>query len=345
MTNQDVKREVIRYIKTLPVCIPNSQETQWTVRCPYCGDSKNPDHGHFSIKIDVNSDGPMLYRCFKCPSSGILTPDVLDDIGCKVDNDFAKNLNTVNKNSSQNNPFMNIRNKKYIVPLATDSRLNFKKEYINSRLGLDLTYEELRDLKVVFDIYDFMKANSIIEIPNVSSKFLSFINSNYVGFLSNNNCKITWRCVKKNPDYNRYIKLNLDPYNISPNNFYMIPNSFDLLYTSDMNIHIAEGTFDIISIYKNVCNCNNDNNLYYACCGFSYNTILRYILNVGINTNLNIHIYSDNDKSNEEHEKYLLSKYNKIWFDHIYIHRNIYPNEKDYGVPRDRIKDSILQIK
>ena len=52
----EIKREVINLLQTLPVCKPSTNMKNWTVRCPYCGDSKTANHGHFSILIDLDSD-------------------------------------------------------------------------------------------------------------------------------------------------------------------------------------------------------------------------------------------------------------------------------------------------
>ena len=340
MNNQEVKQEVLRLIKTLPVCKPDSRNIQWVVRCPYCGDSSDPTHGHFSIKIDMDSDSPMVYRCFKCEERGVITATVLQDLGCGYDSDLAESLKAYNKSSISNSEKYNTRNLSYIAPLNTNPEHDKKKQYLNQRFGLDLSYEDYRDMKVVFDIFEFMHFNSIKAIPNVSWKFLKFINMNYVGFLTNNNAKIIWRCIRKDESMHRYTKMNLDPNNVSVNNFYMIPNVIDLTYTTDMHVHIAEGTFDIISVYYNVMNQKKENQLYYAAAGFNYNTIISYLLNIGICTDIILHIYSDSDKSDRDHLKYLSSNRNRIWIKEIYIHRNLYPGEKDYGVPKSRIQHS-----
>ena len=72
------------------------------------------------------------------------------------------------------------------------------------------------------------------------------------------------------------------------------------MYTNDINIHIAEGPFDILGVFYHLMNGELENNLYYAVCGFGYGTILRNIISAGLNTGLNVHIYADNDKSDEE---------------------------------------------
>lgn len=65
MTLLDIKEIVESKINQLPVHQWNSSHTQVQTRCPYCGDSRNILHGHFSIKIDENSDSIMLMRCNK----------------------------------------------------------------------------------------------------------------------------------------------------------------------------------------------------------------------------------------------------------------------------------------
>ena len=65
---------------------------------------------------------------------------------------------------------------------------------------------------------------------------------------------------------------------------------------------------------------------------------------MGINTDLYVHLYSDNDKSDEDDIKVLNSGINKYWIDHAFIHRNMYPNEKDFGVPKCRIKENVIQL-
>jgi hypothetical protein len=176
-------------------------------------------------------------------------------------------------------------------------------------------------------------------------KQLKTLNESYVGFLSNNNNCITFRNITDNDRLMRYFKVILNPKNINQNTFYSIPNSIDLMYTHDINIRIAEGTFDILSVFKNLVK-NKNNEYYFASCGFGSNVIIRYLIHNGINTGLNLHIYSDNDKTDDDHRKYLFKNSSvSYWLDHIDIHRNQFNNEKDYGIPTNRIIDSRYRIK
>ena len=36
---------------------------------------------------------------------------------------------------------------------------------------------------------------------------------------------------------------------------------------------------------------------------------------------------------------------NNCWIDKAYIHRNTFEYEKDFGVPKERIKESYIQVK
>lgn len=345
--NNDVKYKVIELVKSLPVCNINTAQTQYTIRCPYCGDSRNINHGHFSIHIDVNTDTPMLFRCFKCDKSGIINISILEDIGLNVGIDLNDSLRVFNKKIIKRNKLIDNSVENYIVPLYKSSLLNDKKkDYLNNRLGTNYSYEELQELKVILDLFEFIKLNEIKYIPNVSFKYLDLLNENYIGFLSTNNNCITFRCIHSNVKLMRYSKVILNPSNINGNTFYNIPNKLDLLYTDSINIHITEGIFDILSVYSNVNDNNKERNYYFASCGFGYNTILRYLIYNGINTGLTIHIYSDNDKSDYNHKKYLFNNnYLSEWFERIIIHRNTFGKEKDYGVPKDRIIDSQFILK
>jgi len=346
MNNPEVKHQVIEMLKTLPVYIPNSTGTQHVVRCPRCGDSRDPSHAHFSIRIDVESDTPMLYRCLKCDTSGILTDTELEELGLYVDSDLYAKIKSYNRKVYKRYKLVDNAIENFNVPLYQDNYNNrIKLDYINNRLGTDISIEEAKDLKIVLNIFDFMKLNNLNGISGLSFKQLKILNDCYVGFLSTNNNCITFRNITNNDKLMRYFKVILNLKNINSATFYSIPNSIDLLYTHDINVHITEGTFDVLSVYKNVVK-NKDNNYYFANCGFGSLTILKYLIRVGINTGLNIHIYSDNDKTDWAHKNYLFKRSSiSYWLDHIYIHRNGFDGEKDYGVPASKIIDKFSKFK
>ena len=346
MTLLDIKQIVLDHIKTLPVCIPNSAQTNWVTRCPYCSDSHNRLHGHFSIKIDTNSDSIIVFRCFRCNESGILTSQVMEDIGAPLSIEDAKALDALNRPSNKST-YARQRPLNYKVPVIINPIDNkIKLDYLNNRLGIEFTSEMIQESKIILSIMDFFTENKIKIPDHINPRLIKLIEENYIGFLSANNNKITFRRIIDNDQLNRYIKLSIDPYNTSPNNFYSLKNpGIDLLYNHPIHVHVAEGTFDILSIKYNLIHDPSQMHLFFASCGYNFGTIIKWLIYMGINTDLYIHLYSDNDKSDKDDIKILNSGINQYWIDHAYIHRNMYPDEKDFGVPANRIKESYIQVK
>lgn len=341
MEDRELKERVIELLSQLPAYSVNSSGTQHTVRCPYCGDSSNINHSHFSIKIDVSDPtSPMLYNCLKCPVSGLLNASVLEELGIHSD-DLNMALARV-KTTTRYNKYTNMKTEEYSVPLYEQNARNYAKlDYINDRLGTDFTFDDCKDLKIIMDLSVFSVVNDIGVINGISPGLLNLIDSAYVGFLSSNKNCIVYRLINPELKYNRYIKVKINQKNLDPNSYYNIPNSIDLMYTHDVNIHIAEGTFDILSVFANLNNCNRENNYYYAVCGFGYNTVIDSMIAMGINTGLNIYIYADRDKKDSEILLKLNNPRNRPWIKSLYICRNAYPGEKDYGVPKDRIQHTM----
>ena len=343
----EIKEQIINQLKTLPICKPSSNMRNWVVRCPYCGDSMKSNHGHFSILIDLQSDAPMLYRCFRCNESGILIPQVLEDLNLGYDQSLNQNLNLLNKLSS-NSSYFKDKIKNFIVPVpANTPRNQMKLQYINNRLGTNISLEDCADYKIVLTFSEFLAVNHIpIDTPDdmggvLKSSTVRTLDQRYLGFVSANNNKITFRDIS--PDgsgyLGRYYKVTLDILNRSPNTFYSLMSKFDLLYTEPIDIHIAEGTFDILSVYLNLKHKSSQNSLFFASCGYSFSTILKYLIYTGVNTDITLHIYSDSDKSDKDHLRLLGKPFYQNWLDNVIIHRNVFGTEKDFGVPKDRIND------
>ena len=170
------------------------------------------------------------------------------------------------------------------------------------------------------------------------------LSAHYLGFLSANNNKIIMRDITDSGYFGRYYKLTLNPNNFSIGSFYSLMSQFNLLYTDAIDINIAEGTFDILSIYLNLSSNKKENQLYFASCGFNFPTIIKYLISQGITTEINLHIYADNDKSDLEIKNQFKNIFYTIWIDNIFIHRNIYPGEKDFGISKDHIDEKIYKI-
>lgn len=346
-TNREIKMEVLTLLQTLPVCKPNSAKTNWTVRCPYCGDStKHRNEGHLSILINLDSDQPMLFRCFRCNETGLVSSDLLEDLGLCPNGEMRENLRKGFRRTL-NTDYFNQKPMHYKVPEYPNQAIYLEKlKYISDRLDLPLDTQWAKGNKVLLGLYPFLEENKIYRIQGVSPTMMEILNQHFVGFLSSNNNRIILRNI--HPDQipqMRYYKMILNQNNISKNTFYAIPSGIDLMYTHPVHVHIAEGTFDILSIKYNMEHDPMQTHLYYASCGFNFNSIIRWLLAKGVNTDTCVHLYSDRDKSDYEHRKYINNPLNKIWIDHVYLHRNQDPAEKDYGVPRYKIQDSYIKLR
>lgn len=343
--NQEIKFRIIEMLKHRGAYHMSINGKQHYTRCPYCGDSRNLSHAHMSVFIDLFSDTPMMFRCLKCDVKGLVTDSVLIELDLPIDTSIIKELKSYNRKAMKLGKLVNLEFEKFNVPLYQENYKNqMKLDYLNTRLGTDINFTEARDKKMILNLFDFMTMNEIENIQGLTYNMMKVLDKDYVGFLSTNNNCIVFRDITGNQKY-RYFKVILNQKNVNPDTFYGIPGSVALMYTHDINVHMAEGIFDILSIQKNLPN-TCEHNLYYATCGFGGVTLLQYLLHHGINTGVNLHIYSDKDKSDWNHKKYLFNKSGiSYWLEHIYIHRNQYDNEKDYGVPLSRIMDSYKKLK
>lgn len=335
----DVKNLLISRIKGLSVCIPNSTETQWQVRCPYCRDSRDPRHGHFSILINRNSDDCILYRCFKCNESGLFTSETADALGLGFTSEEDAAIDKLNHPSGKSSYFRSKPKKFDIPPIVNPAAVQSKLGYLKMRLGVDFDGPLIQQCRIVLSLVDFINANHI-NPSTLDWKTVQNLENNYVGFLSANNNKITFRRIRDDGGL-RYFKWTIDPLNSTPNNFYSaMARQVDLLDPNPITICMAEGTFDILGVMLNLWHLDSQSPLFYGSCGFSFSTIVKFLIYTGIGTNMNIHVYADNDKTDKEIERMILSGRNGIWVEHLTIHRNTYGGEKDFGVPGSRIIDS-----
>ena len=344
----EVKTEVLDQLKLLPVCKPDSSHTQWTVRCPYCGDSEDPTHGHLSIKIMIEDDNsPMVYRCFKCDSSGIVTNETLADLGIRLNDEMLDSIRKGNRRAARHNKFTNDRIEPYQVLQPMDSGLVREKlNYIGERLGCRLELADCPRYKIIPDFYQFISANKLTEHMDIDPRLMNTLQNHFVGFLSQSNNVITFRCIRdiSNPQYRglkRYFKLVLNKANMNPASFYLMPTTVDPFGAETLSIHISEGIFDILGVYMMKNRPLDYRSIFAASCGFGPLSIMEYLVRNGLAQKGALHIYCDNDKTDMNIAS-LLNKRPEItcWFGDVIFHRNKTPGEKDYGVPKDRILDT-----
>lgn len=314
-------------------------------RCFYCPDSNNRRSGHMYIKIPQSENDVPTFYCQKCKTTGLVTPKVLMEWDI-YDPGLATDLIMYNKEAlskPQNRLLRGYDIYKIYNDTLTQNELSaFKLKYINDRLGTNLTYKDCLDLKIVLNLNDVMCRNNLK--PSRDPRIISALNDNFLGFLSHDNAFINFRNldISKNLHESlnkRYVNYNLVNKFDNTCRFYNVPCVIDI--SKPIQLHIAEGSFDILSIYLNLRN-NVPNSVFTAIGGSGYLGILRYFITKLKIPNLEIHIYPDADISRDTMID--IAEYLKIFGYTIYIHRNIFPGEKDFGVPLNKINESIERI-
>jgi hypothetical protein len=341
MNNQEFKMRLYQKLSQLDVFYPKGD--QISIRCPFCGDSSNNEmNAHFYIKLNMSDNEPVLFHCFRsdCLVAGVLTPTVLRTL--KI-NDLQLNSSLLSYNSkamkSVNKQFGISDNKfELTVPEANeDSELNIKKrDYINYRMGLNLSFKELTGLKTIFNFPHFLKHNGI-DTLSISQKKAKLIHENYVGFLTTRNEFISFRSIFNN-SLKRYEKYSLYQNIDNTRKFYTIPNQIDLLTTRTIKINIAEGTFDIFGVYYHVFNQEKDNMIYVAVNGAAYTSVIKYFIQMGVIGNVVVNIFSDNNMNPKAYKKMIDELSPWIGEFNLYYNEIEKDGKADFGVKSSEIK-------
>lgn len=330
-------------------------------RCPFCGDSqKDLRDAHFYVGLQTQYDtdtyqSPPKYHCFLCERGGILTGETLLEI---VNYDIeAEELvyelnilaNNYRKTSKNTNKYFIKQNYTTIGCVENTILDNTKLEYLNNRLGLSLTINQALKDKVVFDIQYFLYYNGVNKF-NLSIEEMHALSENFIGFLSLDNSFITMRnFTGKQLKYpalkKRYIKYPIinEENDIMLTRYYCAPSIVNTLSIEPINIHVAEGPFDILSILYNLRGNNREDNIYIAAGGKAYfNAVYTIINKMKLSPNIVIHVYPDNNVNNDQ-VKFMSRKIASLDIP-IYVHRNIKNGEQDFGVRKSRINENIFKI-
>lgn len=341
MRFSDFKAKLREELLDLPAAAPTDNGV--VIRCDDCGDSiKSIDHGHLHIWIDIdNDDIPLIYHCFRCDESGILSASKLRNLGIE-----AMGINNVigSYNRKQKKRMKKIFKGRakldLTIPKINNVPLANKKfKYINDRFGSDLTIDDCKRFKIVPNLGEFLKANNLLE--NVTDGEMNLIKSLHqygVGFLTTENHFVNIRSITNSKM--RYYKYQIIKTVNDTAKMYIIPTIIDNMTTDDINIYIAEGTFDAIGVYLNVID-DHTNAIFCGCNGCGFGSVFEYFISLGFfGDNMHYHIMSDKDKRPHF--------YNKLTarFLPFVGSINLYYNKigKDYGVRREQIELETTRI-
>lgn len=338
-------------LQTFPDARLASGGSEVVMRCRFCGDSQKDNHARH-LYIKVNGDTPV-YNCFKCNSRGILTPDVLRTFKPDYDNSDTQMMELLKQHNVESSKALksmrlrdhsfNIQNQYISMTHLSETKL----KYINHRLGLYLTYRDLIDNKIVLNLGDLLRSNYITEYTR-DDNTLGIFDKFGIGFLSLDNGFVTIKNLADPGTVPSYLDNKYNTYSIFKDvegyRSYMIPSMIYYDSLDPIQVHIAEGPFDILSIFYNLRSSNRHQNVYLAICGKAYFNAVQMCMNKYAFMNAEFHLYVDNDVSNNDFELMKVKNFLRQIHCNLFIHRNVYPNEKDMGVDKNHIKESVIEI-
>lgn len=341
-----LSEQLIQHIlATMPNAKLVAGNKQILTRCIYCGDSIHAKSAHFYISVDPEK--PFYYYCHKCHETGLVTHNKLMEWGIY---DQELNINIIKHNKNMLSKKENIKFLDRVVYKLNNSFISdndlskIKLKYINNRLGINLEYQDLLDKKIVLNLYDLLNNNNINEFSR-DYRIVDELDRSFIGFISQDNAFINMRNLRLGKVYKsidkRYVNYNIFNKFNNTERFYTIPANIDLCNPNRLKINISEGPFDILSVFYNLKN-QNPNEIYSAIIGSGYLNIIKHFL---INMKLlyiEFHIYADNDVDKYKFD--LIYNYLKPFNIPLYIHKNVYPGEKDFGVKIDKIDEKIIHL-
>lgn len=310
------------------------------IKCPYCGHTdKSPNSTHLWIKFPDNDDaGFPIWHCVKCDKGGLFTPKLLDDLeiySSEISYEFSK---LKIKNSKLIGSIAKKRNKTkkltILPPLNNQYTIN-KINYIENRLGIKLSYDDILRFKLIFNLKDFLSYN---HIPNYTrhEKIINSLDEKYIGFLSINNELISFRNITNN--YTKYEKRYIiyDIFGLeNTDKFYTFYKPDKINIMDKVKVVLCEGAFDLLGIYYHIYNKKTKNIIFMAVCGMGYENAIKYLNRLGI-LFADYEIYSDNTVTMSTYRKMK----NKLDYRLKYSSITIFYNSigKDYGVTKSEIK-------
>lgn len=338
------------YLLTYPDASLVSSGTEIAMRCRFCGDSQH-DLGAKHLYIKIDGDFPV-YNCFKCNRRGILNEDVIKqlnpqygDADVEIMQETRRYVEESSKKfkSIKRHSVFNIYNN-YICECKLS---NLKLRYINNRIGTNLTFRDCIENNIVLNLSDLLKSNRIDEYTrNIDD--INILNNYGIGFLSMDRGMVIIKNLADSGSLNKYLDHKYNVYSIfkgaESSQCFSIPTRVILDNPNPVHIHLAEGVFDILSIFYNLCSGVREQSVYVAACGKSYYSTFINLIKTTRLMNFVLHLYPDNDvNQNNKEIQYLIRLSKDMCFD-MFIHRNTYMDEKDMGVLPEHIKEYIIKV-
>lgn len=238
------------------------------VPCPYCEYQKTKDHYHMYISLEA-----PIFHCFHagCEQSGTLRKFLKRLEGHDISDTFVdrKQFEALSKKKDL---FVDKEegNLKIVIPKLDRRRFVEKELYIKKRLKFaDVSTTTIRGL--VYDIDKFINMNDI-PVDEHLFRLRDYLQSNFVGFLTENNSTVMFRNVDHTHTMSFY-KMKIQQNNFV--DYYKLPGHAP----QSNKIVLAEGIFDIFTehIFDSI-NIKNDVKLYASALSSKYLPLIQSII-------------------------------------------------------------------
>lgn len=286
-------------------------------RCPFCEHNQNKSHYHLYISLEA-----PIFHCFsaECNKSGLF-PKLLKKIeGKDISEKFVseEKLKEAVKEKIKNVK-TGITYNKIKLPVLNENIFINKINYLKQRFkysNIDIT--SIKGL--ILDIDEFIRINNIQIDPRLF-RIKEFLQSNFVGFLTENNTIAVFRNIDSNSSF-RYYKIDLQTSLFS--DYYKL---YGYNYNSN-TVVLAEGIFDIYleHIFDST-NLKNKAKLYAAGLSTFYESLCKSLVFHEQLFKLDVHILSDKGINLDYYKK--IKRYNS----HIIESLTVYYNKhgKDFA--------------
>ncbi len=288
-------------------------------RCPFCETNKRKNHFH--LWIDLRSP---IWNCFHagCPGKSGTINKLLKKIDGKDNSEKYIDKDKIKEYFKEKNEFFksSYKPQNIITPDINENEFKLKEFYIRSRLKFyNFNLNIIKGL--IFDVDKFIKINSI-DLDETSIKLKNYLQTNFVGFLTENNSTVIFRNIDSKSTF-KHFKLSLqenkflDYYKISSNK------------NNEKTIVLGEGVFDILSEYIfDYLNLKYDVRLYASALSAKYGELIKSIIFHEQIFNPNVIIISDSDVKLNYYK--ILKNEVKFCIDKLIIFYN--KNGKDFNV-------------
>jgi hypothetical protein len=320
----------------------NSNNTEMSCRCPYCGDSsKDKSHAHLYISCDP----PFKFFCQRCEASGIVGDNVLEDIGIHDDElsmGFHREIKKFKRNTTIHDSslaYLKVRNPKF-PKYDLKGRFKEKLGYMEDRLGFTLRKEDLLRYRVIGSLEDFLILNKLDHMldDDKFSKDCWMVDKFGLGWLSRDGSHASFRFIAG--DFKKRFKtINLDPYG-EGSKVFTIRSELGLM-APEIEVVMTEGFFDVLSVHHNFFNGERvRNRVFCAINGKGFNLFPLMLMKMGF-LNINLTLYSDNDISLDDY-RFILPEWR---YNRIRVIYNRHEGQKDFGVRKELILPKIFKLK